>query len=460
MGWRLAMLCAACGVCAGSGARETDPPPVELNPRLELQAAGETLTPAAQQADKLFVEGKFEEATKVLLDVFPEAKRTPMQELMLGNAFFGINRKRSYALHKSAAEKLPENMDAQFEWAIEQHRAKEYEGALKAYKVALAARPGYVPLRGLVADCAIRTGDIALALAMWTEPQKSPTGTLQQFEVMVCEVNSGRDAPLEREELLKKVVGGDEKAAVDLLLLDSAWPFNWWTEVPNKPCLENDQRTTLKWLPPGVSDAVRESRTLARCASVPKPDKDKIGRLLKEDRCLIDADFTLPTEGRCLRLLLKYAVLSGAISREEARARLGERTIALAKKTKDADAFEAAAFLYPGMGKMEEIDRLGWELAHSATCAAAVLAGMEAKKTLTWESEELQKAMKEFPNDSRITGFAVRAGIAAGKPKKDLLIAGIKAEYTKFSGAEVRGDKSAPSSAALRGYFKMLAEEK
>src|SRR5262249_41079514 len=159
----------------------------------------------------------------LILAVFPETTRTPVEALVAGNVLFKQDPKRAYALHKLAAAGLPDSRDAQWEWAIEQQRAREYAGALKTYDGCIKSRPNYAMAYGLAAECAIREGKIAEAVKYWNDSEKATEGTMLDLETMVCEVNGPLPPDGERERLLKLVAGGDAKAAESLLLLDCDW---------------------------------------------------------------------------------------------------------------------------------------------------------------------------------------------------------------------------------------------
>jgi glutamate dehydrogenase (NAD(P)+) len=77
------------------------------------------------------------------------------------------------------------------EWALQQHRRKDFAGALKTYRTYLKMQPDYAPVFGLAAECAIRTDDITEALALWQKSERAGKGTLERFESLVCDVNGG-----------------------------------------------------------------------------------------------------------------------------------------------------------------------------------------------------------------------------------------------------------------------------
>jgi tetratricopeptide (TPR) repeat protein len=423
----------------------------------DINDAMESLRAVAPKAEALVLKGDLDGATKMVLDIFPDAKRTPAQTLVLGQAISQNERKLSYELLKQASEALADNAAAQFEWALAQHRAREYEGALRAYERSNELRPGNSPLLGMAAECALRLGRVERALELWKLCTEAKLGSQENFERLVCEINSREDPLAKRRQLVKKVAEADEGAAIQLILLDSDWPADWWTKGPYRAFLENDLALTGKWILPGGNPQVQEARCVGALAMLERPTKEKITDVLRRARYLIDEEATMPANPHAMVLLLKYAIRSGSITREDARAILGPKILEIAKTSKNRDVFEAASFLYLDTGKQDEVDRLGWQLAGDPRCAANLLSAMAQRKELKWDHPDLQKALKEFPENATIAALALQLGKEAGQPTKDLLIAAILAEYSRFSMSN-RDNAVRPRADALRVYWKTLAE--
>jgi len=194
----------------------------------QMRAAAAALEPVLEKAGPMLVEGRRSDVINLVLATFPEAARTPVQSLALGNVLFIQTSKKSYELHKLAAGALPQSPDALLEWALEQHRAKEYDAAAKTYEAYSRLSPEHAPPLGLAAECRLRTGDVAGALACWEASEKAESGTLEDFESLVCEVNGSPSSDEQRERLLGLVGKGDVQAAEVLILYDLTWEQDWW----------------------------------------------------------------------------------------------------------------------------------------------------------------------------------------------------------------------------------------
>lgn len=441
---------------SGAGVKETDKPKRARTSEDDINDATEAIRATATKAEAMVVKGDFDGAMKLMLETFPESKRTPAQMFVLGQAIYQNDAKGSYELMKRAYEAIPDNTNVVLEWATAQHRAQEYEGALRTYEKAIELQPGNAAVLGVAAECALRLGRVERALELWKLCTSAKIGSQQNFERLVFQVN-GRDDPLaKRRELVQKVKGADETAAIELILLDSDWPVDWWLKGPHRQFLESDLALTGKWILPGGNPQVQEARCVGAMAMMERPTREKIADLLRRSRYLIDDDGTMPQNARAMVMLLKYAVRSGTLAREDARATLGPKILETAKRTKDRDVFEAAAFVYLDTGKQDEVDRLGWELAADPKCASNLLSSMLRRKELKWDSPELQKALKDFPDNSTIAGIALYLGKEAGQPEKELLIRAILAEYTMFS-LSTRDGTVRPRADALLAYWKQLA---
>ena len=444
------------------GEKPGDKPGKVVRPRTtqdDINDAMAVLKTKSSAASELLVKGEVEAASQLVLDTFPEATRTAAQSFVMGQAIFRNDPKLTYALIKSAVEQLPDSAEVQLAWGLEQHREREYEGALRAYEGAHELRPGNAPVLAVAAECALRLGNVEKALRLWKACGESTRGTQDDIDALICEVNDRRRPMGRRTELVKRVLNADEVAATELLLLDCEWPGDWWNKGPNRPFLESDLLTVGKWILPGGNVQVQEAKCVGALAMMERPTKEKVNDLLRRSRYLLDEQATMPTNAKAMVLMLKYAIRTGATTRDDARVKLGPRIIEMGKTSGEKDVFEAAGFLYLNTGKAEEIDRLGWEAAQDPRSAAGVLAAMMQRNELKWESAELQKAIKDFPDNGTIAGIALKVGTDAGQPRRDLLIRAILAEYSGLSISEHDGSARARSD-LMRDYWQQLAELK
>jgi len=432
-----------------------------LAPAQDLQSASAQIEPVRKHAEEFLVEGRRDEATELVLNAFPEATRTPIQALVLGNVLFIQDRANSYKLHKFAAEGLPDDRNAQYEWALEQHRAGEFAGALATYTTLADKGWKNAALFGLAAECALRTGDVAGACKWWAKSESTKSGSLEQFESLVCELHDTQDPFAERDALIKAVDNGDPAAAANLILLDLFWPYDWWnTHAHNKNLSADLVRIDKKFPAPKNAPADAKLKA-ARCAAALEledaSDSATVRRILLRDQFLLDPAKTIPANGRALAKMISAILDSDLMITESLRESLGDKLLAAAKTSTDPEFLNAVAHLYLETDKLAEIDRLGRDNTKDPRFTASLLLG-KSKPELKWDDPDLQRALRDFPADANIAQIAFRAGMRAKQPKEQLLIAAIKAEFTKFSSGRTSIANIRPSAIPLRVYFQELCK--
>jgi len=432
-------------------------------PAQDLQTASQQIEPVRKHAEEFLIEGRRDEANALVLNAFPEATRTPMQALVLGNVLFLQDRVNSYKLHKFAAAGLPDDRSAQYEWALEQHRAGEYPGALATYTTLADKGWKNAALFGLAAECALRTGNVVGACKWWGKSESAKSGSLEQFESLVCELHNTQDPFAERDALIKAVDKGDPAAAANLILLDLFWPYDWWNTHSHKKNLAADLVRIEQKFPIAAPENAPADLNLkaARCAAALEledaSDSATVRKILLHDRFLLDPDKTVPADGRALSKMVSAILNSDLRTTESLRESLGEKLLAMAKASSDPEFLNVVANLYLETDQLAEIDRLGRDNTKDPRFSASLLIG-KSKTQLNWDDPDLQRALRDFPDDASIAQIAFRAGMQAKQPKEPLLIAAIKAEFTKFSSGRTSIANIRPSAIPLRVYFEELCK--
>jgi len=78
------------------------------------------------------------EVAREVIDSFPIETRDAALYFALGNMLYAHHFDLSYAMHRTAWEMDRGNPYVELEWALQQQRAGDCEGALAAYRIALA----------------------------------------------------------------------------------------------------------------------------------------------------------------------------------------------------------------------------------------------------------------------------------------------------------------------------------
>lgn len=430
----------------------SNPRPEAPWPELEARACLQQLRSVMERCERLMLEGRRSEANALLISVFPEPGRTPLQGFLLANTLYEQDPKLSYRLHKAAAAAYPENSQVILEWALEQHRAREWAGALAAYKAFSEFKPDQAPPYGMAAECALRLGRTAEAVELWQKSEKAPGGKLEDFETLLCAVHGPRPADDRREELLTQCRTGDQAAAVSLIALDLEWPRDWWNGGPHARYLKADLATIGRLM--GNPDReLRFAMIAGKIAAEETGDAD--ARHLIEDFGLPSDKPVIPSNGRVLSRLLSYLDENQIAGKEALRKKLGPVLELRAKESGDPEFHNARAWLFLDTPQMEAIDRLAWEKTGDERFAASLLVELSRQGRLKPDSPELFKALKEFPDNSIIASIRLRLLGQNDPGRQQALEHWILAQYTKL---EPGGMLGRPSARPLGFAFEALAE--
>jgi tetratricopeptide (TPR) repeat protein len=431
---------------------------VRADLRKEEIQAYEKLKDVMPQCEEMVVDGRADAAAEKLLAVFPKETRTPAQSLLLGNLLFKQDHRAAYALHKDAAARLPNEADAQLEWAMEQHRAGEYSGASDTYSMVSKADPDNALLYGLWAECLLRTGKVDEAVKTWQKSEKASKGTLEALETFICDVNGHLYPDMERATLMSKTRAGDAKAAEQLIQLDCAFPSDWWNQGPRAKYLKRDLEV-LKQVKLNDASKLSDMQCAAECGIIlaSEDDGDPKGVLSKYG-FIFDPAGTLPSNGQFLSTMLQAAMQNNAMTKEQVKSRWGATLLERAKSSRDAEFINTVAHFHVGTDKLAELDQIGWDNTGDARFAASLLAGIASNEPLAFDNPILRKALKQFPEDSMVASFNVSAARQANQNMRDVLVQAIKAEYHQLSFQH--GLSQRRGAKALRVYFGILVQMK
>ena len=432
------------GVPAPLGAEDFD---------AQLEHASVELQPILDQLQHLVIEGSIEQFEEQLFHRFPQATRTPLQALILGNLLFDIDPKRSYALHREAALALPHESRPMLEWAIEQHRAGEYAGALAGYDAYSRLVPDYAPVLGLSAECIIRIGTPREAALRWQQSEQAKSGSLDDLESLVCAVHQDPTQHQRRAALLARVRHGEVQAAVDLIGLDSAFEQDWWNHPPERDFLTHDLPLVIGLPGPRIAAAT----CLARCMLLQDPSADDLRTQLTGTGLLVDPAHTVPADALICSLLLGLAVDHEVMTRDQARSWFYQPLLhqATVSRSRDPELWNIIAFLDEGQQHHDLIEKEGWDATNDPRFANGYLCS-QPDGAITLESPLLQQALRQFPDDSSILYYAITA---TAKPTVALYVQGITAEYHHFSATGLTSSiNGRPAARTLQAYFFALLQ--
>jgi tetratricopeptide (TPR) repeat protein len=219
---------------AGVAASEGDP----IVEQYRAEDIGGLLKPVLQKAEALASEGRVSESNQAVLDAVPEASRQAVHNFALGNILYRTRPDISRALHRKAAEAVPESAVAQLEYAMEEQRAGNCAEAASAYRKVLAVQPQADYLHALYADCLVQLGQYKLAVEHWLQARHDQHHIF--IEKQIHEIY-GKTAPAQRRgEMLEQFRRGQTELAEAIIWQDLDFDRDWWNGGLNQVFLDRD----------------------------------------------------------------------------------------------------------------------------------------------------------------------------------------------------------------------------
>lgn len=392
----------------------------------------------------------------LLFATYTADSRTPMQAFVLGNMVYGVDRSLSYKLHQEAVAGWSDNAYANLEWAMELHRNGQHAEALKAYSAFITQNGDYAPVLGLMADCALRGGDVPGALTHWRASEKAKRGTLEKFESMVCEINQPATQERTRHEARLAASTGDPSAAKRLIALDAAWTRDWWNAGPRNELITADLPLLAKFPPVEVRFAqclgefilAMEAKDQIQLHGVLRTYHDPLQAIAEVG----DGDWEL------YDLLSKFALEQEVINAKEQWAKHHESLLAAAQRLKNAAIYDTL-LRYATKDTTPtyvEVAKRAWTDTGEVRFASYHLDNMNEGAAVAPTDEVLVAAVKAFPQDSDLRCIQWLAN-GRSLPKEEL-VAAILAEYRKLSSTATGLELPRPRARQLRVYFKQLGD--
>jgi hypothetical protein len=393
---------------------------------------------------RLLAQGDADAAVKRLRAGVGES--SPAHALFLGNWLYEIDAKQSYALHRAAAEKLPGESLALFEWGLEQQRAGEWAQAASTWRALLKPHPNPVA-SALLAECLIHAGDLAGAAAAWTAADHASRHV--EIEQAIGWVHGKLSPQRRRADLWKRLRAGDAQAAAAIVRLDAEWDDDWWNADVNREALERDLAALVPPLVPKETAA-----ELQRFAQVVRADSVEARRAaLTGAGWLLGAKAGLPRASTLAEIVVERAVDDKLITIKELlrfEPELRRRAIPPAR---DVDALNLLANLlqHERPADLAAIDQLGWEKYGDARFAGSLFWEAAMANKLDASDAKLARAIAQFPSSAALRRAALE--VADAKTHKQRLVDAITAEF-----ADPMGLTAPRDSYLLNLYFLQLAD--
>lgn len=373
------------------------------------------------------------------------------QKYLIGGALYNIDSKTSYQLHKSAYEKNPNELNFNLEYAIESHRVGDYKTAIKHYEIYKQVNNADYRIDVWLSECYLNLDNYSKAIEHWKNANHSENHT--GIDKAIHIIHGKTDQIKQRSDLIAKVKSKDLRSAYELIFLDLNWELDWWNKNIQEYFLEKDI-TTIKEVF-GIHstefiqlNAYSEIKHLSKKSS----SLDSIKIVLSNSKMILDGN-KLPVNGNVASDLLSISFINNLLDEKEFFEKRGKEIIELADKHKDEELLNIYAYLEAvATGHVsEQTDKKGWNEYMSERFAFSYFIGLADKNK--YDNPDLEKAIIDFPNSSKIHWVKLNCAKMEGKEVKTDLIEIIKKEFKTL------GSDRSKYSYSLKSYFGLLENE-
>ncbi|WP_046757785.1 tetratricopeptide repeat protein [Kordia jejudonensis] len=373
------------------------------------------------------------------------------QAYVVAGALYNIDPKASYTLHKTACEKVPNALNFNLEYALESHRAGDYETAIKHYKIYKKEVEKDYRVDVWLSECYLNLDKYAKAIEHWKAANhaKNHVGIDKAVHI----IHGKTDQLQKRSNLVANVKEKDSKSAYELIFLDMNWELDWWNSNIQDYFLEKDMEIIKSVF--GVES--KEYKHVSAYKKIKELSKefsnnDVFKKAFTEAKLILDNN-QIPENGNIASDLLRIAFQNKLLDETTFFEKRGKEIIALADTQKDIELLNIYAYLESTVtGRVTaETDKKGWNEYNSEKFAISYFIGLADKNT--FDNPDLAKALQDFPNSSKIHWVKLNCAKIEGKAIKQDLIAVLKKEFKTL------GSDPNTYSYALKSYFYLLENE-
>lgn len=385
-----------------------------------------------------------------IIELVSKAKNE-YQKYLIGGALYNIDSYVSYDLHKSAYEKYPNELNFNLEYAIESHRIGDYKTAIKHYEIYKQTKDTDYRVDVWLSECYLNTDNYKKAVEHWKKANhpKNHTGIDKAIYIIHGQV----DQIKKRSDLITKTKSKDSKSAYELIFLDMNWELDWWNKNIQEIFLEKDINTIKSTFGSDSKEYLQLSAyNKIKHLSKKSSPKDSIKTAFLDSKLIIDNN-QMPINGKVASDLLRISFINRLLDEKEFFEKRGQEMIDLADKYKDEELLNIYAYLESvATGHVsEQTDKKGWNEYQSEKFAISYFIGLADKNK--YDNPDLEKALIDFPNSSKIHWVKLNCAKIEGKVIKTDLIEVLKKEFKTL------GSDQSKYSYGLKNYFYLLENE-
>jgi len=446
---------------------------------------------------------------------FEKKAKNSYEKHVTANTIFGMDPQTSYRLHEEAYKSKPTELPFMEEYAIELHRKGKYGEAVVLYEKWAEVHPENFKVKALLADCYMNTGRVEMSVENWTLADHSKHRI--EIETIIHEVYGRTDQDAKRSYYRNEIKKGHTDFFYDLFYLDLNWESDWWDiGVVNEDFLNTDilllneklDKTSEMYsvieayveiknplktqYANGIGDisslalssvhrdpATREyneillevekeilniiNNSIAPDDSLYTEEKiEKSAAALRIEKVLTTHNLLLngsplPPQGKIVADFVEVCLTNSVLTKEQFFKERGAGILKKAAEQKDVELFQLCARLLPSnSAAVPAINKRGWkEFTDERFAWAYLLNALIAKKL---DEAELDKAVADFPNSSRIYLIKLQKAKLDNRDLTPYLVELIKREFKRIDSGVGLGASygTGHNSNPLRLYFEIL----
>lgn len=413
-----------------------------------LQKAQTELTPALEYFFSDCLVNR--DCDECISELYAKAKNE-YQSFVVAGALYNIAPKNSLVLHKRAIAKQPNELSFNLEFAIENHRLRDYETAIRHYKIYKEVVPEDYRVDVWLSECYLNLDNYTKAIAHWKAANhaKNHTGIDKAIHI----IHGKTDQVKKRSELVVKVKEKDTKSAYELIFLDLNWELDWWNTNIQEYFLEKDL-ATIKDIFGANSKEYKQVTIYSKVKKLSEKSStpDAIKAILLESKLILD-DNEIPENGKIASDMLRISFLNKFLDEKAFFKKRGKEILSLADTYKDIELLNIYAYLEAvTTGRVSaETDKKGWNEYKSKKFAISYFMGLADKNR--YNNPDLAKALTDFPNSAKVHWVKLNCAKIEGKDIKPDLIAVMKKEFKTLENHRFK------YAYALNSYFSLLESE-
>lgn len=393
----------------------------------KIERAEEELTESIETFSSELMHHDLDSCLSNLLNSNSFKKENAFHNFVLGCVLYKIDPKTSFLLQKKAHELNPKNTRIILEFALELNRIKAFREASELYEIYLKENPEDYGYHALLSECYFNLNETKKGIEEW-KLSNHPKNHIV-IEKCIYFVHGDYSQFQRRNDLRKRILKKDDKAAAELIFLDLNWEKDWWNTEQKEYFCDEDLKLIVKYFGENSKlSKLLKSYSIVKKITNSTYSQEDIKEQLSENNILLN-NGEVPLYGIITSDLVRICLNYNLIDASEFLRSSVDIISLNAESLSDVELLNIIAFFQIEVnGKVtESLDKRGWEQFHNEKFATSYFIGKVEKLQST--DPELEKALIDFPNSASLLFIKVNAKRKEGIEYKQDLLELIKREF-------------------------------